>query len=916
MVDLHRHDEYSTFDGYGKARELVAIAKELGYSSLGLSNHGNTNGLVQHYSACKEAEIKPILGVEGYFQPVYNKEKPTYHLCLFAKNLIGYENLNTLMFEGEKQKYYVPIITFKELEKYHDGVICSSACIAGFISSCVKNKKIEMARKALKKFADIFDDDFYIEIQPYTIGEDNLQERVNVCLMKLADELNIKCILTSDSHYGSLDDWDTYLKMHAIGKHNYDIKATYGERYMPSEKELVNRFIKMHKKDFKNIHSRADIYMNNLQEIEDKVEPDIIGQLELAMPKMNDNETEEQVHNEFVQAVKDGLKKRGKLKKNYIDRCKFEIDVISYHKFEGYFMMVADYTNWAKSHGIVVGPGRGSACNSLVCYSLGITDVDSLRFDLNFNRFLRKDKKKMPDIDLDFETARRDEVINYLITRYQGHATKICSYGFYKKDNLLNDLFKVCGLDLTDKTADESELKIRKEAQEEIKNFVKKTLKADNEDALVSLEDLLEDDRLTKQYDEYNRRYDNIMHHFYKMFKKVRFIGTHASGVAISGDNILKYTAIKVKDGEYYSAYDLFDLEQIKVIKFDILGLKTMESLGELRKLTGHTCFDDNLVDDEKIIQAFNKGECDGVFQFNQNAVRQILQDIDADCFSDVIAATAMNRPGPLSLGMPAMYAEFKGNTDELKDKVYFEYVKETYGCILYQEQVQAIAVNIGGLTWADADIIIKMGNNKGSRQSERRFLVYYEQFVESFKQQAKAHHLTEEEAKELFEKLTNYAFNKGHATGYALVSIEEMFYKVYYPTEYWYTKIKYAKDETEIGNFSSKAVKDDVAVFLPHVNYSTAKTRLRKDDGELVIQQGLATIKDVGEKAADVIYEERRKNGIFRSYDEFVDRCKCRVVTSKVISVLKTQGAIEFDKETYAKRVIKYNTALLMRAK
>lgn len=308
MVDLHRHDEYSTFDGYGKARELVAIAKELGYSSLGLSNHGNTNGLVQHYSACKEAEIKPILGVEGYFQPVYNKEKPTYHLCLFAKNLIGYENLNTLMFEGEKQKYYVPIITFKELEKYHDGVICSSACIAGFISSCVKNKKIEMARKALKKFADIFDDDFYIEIQPYTIGEDNLQERVNVCLMKLADELNIKCILTSDSHYGSLDDWDTYLKMHAIGKHNYDIKATYGERYMPSEKELVNRFIKMHKKDFKNIHSRADIYMNNLQEIEDKVEPDIIGQLELAMPKMNDNETEEQVHNEFVQAVKDGLK--------------------------------------------------------------------------------------------------------------------------------------------------------------------------------------------------------------------------------------------------------------------------------------------------------------------------------------------------------------------------------------------------------------------------------------------------------------------------------------------------------------------------------------------------------------------------------------------------------------------------------
>ena len=235
-MDLHRHDECSSFDGFGKPRELAELAKELGHTALGLSNHGNTNNLVQHYFACKEFGIKPILGVEGYFLPKYKEQHRGYHLCLFAKNHQGYHNLNVLQYEGEKIKYYNPIWTFDMLEKYHDGLICSSACIAGYLAQCLKDDKMEMARKFVSKMVDIFGDDFYIEIQPYKISEEGLQERVNVAAIKLAKKMGVKCIMTSDSHRGAKEDFPTYLKMHEIAGHDLEhIRGTYKERYMPSD---------------------------------------------------------------------------------------------------------------------------------------------------------------------------------------------------------------------------------------------------------------------------------------------------------------------------------------------------------------------------------------------------------------------------------------------------------------------------------------------------------------------------------------------------------------------------------------------------------------------------------------------------------------------------------------------------------
>lgn len=902
-MDLHRHDEYSTFDGFGKASELAKCAKELGHTALGISNHGNTNGLVQHYLGCREVGIKPVLGVEGYFIPKYQEKHKGYHLCLFAKNLQGYQNLNKIQYEGEKQKYYNPIWDFKILEQYSEGIICTSACVASYSSQCIKNGDMEKAKKYLLKMKKIFGKDFYLEIQPYTISEKGLQEKINLGLIKLSRELDIPCILTSDSHRGYKEDFETYLKMHEIPGHDLDhIRETYKERYMPSDRELFNRFVEMHKKDFgvKTVRELGVGMIDNLKEIENKVEDDILEGLKQTLPVYAEDSTKL-----LVSKIKTFLKAHNKYNKKYIDRIKEEMHVIKVLGFQDYFLIVADYVNWAKSQGIFVGPGRGSACNCLVAYCLGITEVDSLFFGLDFRRFLREDKKKMPDIDMDFETSRRHEVIQYIINKYQGKTARIASYGLYKVDNLINDLAKVCDLP-TDKTVLAEEVSQNKTIIAKIKSLINKYV---DEDKNLDKVGLLSD----QESKYYNSRYDNIILHFTKLYKKMRFIGTHAAGVAVTGGNILDYTSLRIdKSGDLYTNYDLNDMENVHVIKFDILGLQTMEEIGELRKKTGQVVCYDEISKDENIISQFTAGETKGIFQFDKKTVRDILTKIDCNCFDDIVAANAMNRPGPLSLKMPEAYASNKVNLEEAKQSLYYDYTKESYGTVIYQEQIQQICVNIGGMTWGDADKVMKMiGGQSQSEDAKAEFERNKKELHDKFLSGAKKNGLTTAQAEEMFDTMLVYSFNKGHAVGYSLISIEEMFYKVYYPTEFWFAKIKYAPSEADYERLCAESVKNGCVIFLPHVNTSCPRMSLRTIDGEKCLQRGLSEIKSVGLKAANEIYEERKKNGPFRNYDDFYDRCKSRIVTSRVISVLKEQGALEFKKNIYSARVKKYNIAL-----
>lgn len=909
MVDLHRHDEFSTFDGFGKATELAKLAKKLGYTALGTSNHGSTSGIVKTWQACLLEGIKPILGIEGYFLPKYKSQTRGYHLCLFAVNKKGYHNINKIQYEGEKQKYYNSIWDFDILSKYSDNVICTSACVASFSGQCIKSGNIKQAQKYFEKMQEIFGDNFYIEIQPYKISEKGLQEKVNIESIKLAKKLGIKLILTSDSHRGEKEDFDTYMKMHEIAKHNFeDIEATYKERYMPALHEMAKRFYKMHKDDFgeKETKKLAKEMENNLEELEAKVEENIFADNKMTLPMFC--KTEKETNELLKQKVIDGLKERGKIKnKQYVERCKKELDVIKSLGFASYFLMVADYTQWAKSKGILVGAGRGSGCNSLVCFALKITEVDSIKYDLDFRRFLRKDKKKMPDIDLDFETDRRAEVIEYLCDKYKGHAAQICSYGMYKVDNLINDLAKQCGL-CTDKNVEKEQIKINKDIIAEIKTYINSYVTDD----VLNIDGLCFD----KRFERYNNLYDNIILHFSKLYKKMRFLGTHAAGVAITGDDIFDYTTLRIdnKTGREYVAFDLDDLDKIKITKFDILGLKTMSELKVLRNLT-NTDFSDDITDDVKVIDNFRNAETDGIFQFEKNQVKSMLKNIDCDCFNDIVAINAMNRPGPLSMGMPDIYAENKRNQKQIKHDLFYECTTETYGTLVYQEQIQRICVNIGGLSWEEADKIMKMIKGGAGSKALKEMCKESGAMRDKFVSGAKKNGVDKKSASEMYDKMLTYSFNKGHAVGYSLISAEEMFYKVYYPVEFWFAKMMFAKDENENEKFAALAVKSECVIFLPHVNHSVSKTSLRKVDGERVIQQGLSNLKGVGEKAAKYIEEERKKNGIFRSYDDFYDRCKCRVVTSRVIDILKEQGALEFKRSIYLARVKKYNIALYSRA-
>lgn len=914
--DLHRHDEYSTFDGFDKPSELAKLAKELGYNSLSTTNHGNTNGLVQTYKACKENGLKAILGVEGYFLPKWKEKERGYHLILVAKNLEGYKNMNHIQYEGEKQKYYNPIWDFSILKKYHKGLICTSACVAGYLAQCIKVDKIDQAKRFLEKMKSIFSDDFYIEIQPYEIGEKvkyknkeiDLQKYINIQSILLANKLDIKCILTSDSHRGRKDDFDSYLKMHEIAGHNLEhIEDTYKERYMPLPGELRKRFYKMHKDIFGEEETKrlAKLMVKNLGDIEDKCEANYLDNLEEKLPVLYENSYEV-----LKDKIRQGLKDRGKYNKKYWARAMEELDVIQYHNFEDYFLMVQDYVIWAKDNGIVVGPGRGSACNSIVCYALRITEVDSIYFDLEFRRFLMKERKKMPDIDLDFETSRRGEVIEYLLKKYEGHAAQICSYGLYRVDNLVNDLAKVCGLP-HDKEVDPSEAKINKQIISEIKRYVNEYI----DEGFLLRDKLIAD----KRFNQYNKSYDNIMLHFLKLYEKVRFIGTHAAGVAITGGNLLDYTAIKIdsKTGKQFTNYDLVDIEDIGVIKFDILGLKTMSEIRDCRIATGIDNFDIAMIEDEKVIENFSKGNCNGVFQLDKASVQQLLLNIHTSNFNDVVAASAMNRPGPLKQKMPEIYAAnkeaYEMGEEGQRIAAFDKYLQKTYGTIIYQEQLMRMAVEIAGMSWDEAHAITKM--KIGVPKFNWYFESEYPKFEAAFIKGAAKLGVPKEQARDIFKKFYDYSFNEGHSVGYSLVSAEQMYYKVYYPDVFWYSKIKYAKSDSDFYKYCENAVGDGAVVFLPHVNYSKPQSSLRKVDGEFAIQQGLSTIKGVGEVAAKAIYEERKANGIFTNVDNFLDRIQGKKVNKRVVELLIEQGALEFKKNSYIGRVKTYNASLYARS-
>lgn len=885
MFELHRHDEFSTFDGSGDAKKAAKRAKELGYVALGIANHGNVNGLVRHYVACKEEGIKPILGVEAYFQPVFNKDKRKYHLCLFAKNEIGYFNLNQMISLANRDKFYrTATIDFELLEEFSEGIICSSACVGGPISQAVLNYDKKVATKLVDKFVDIFDDDFYLEIMPFPVIEGNedskfhgrdIQKIANKRIMSIADKLDVECIITTDAHYISKKDYPSYVAMHEIA--NHDVGLTYVNAYMHSESEVEDAMMEMH-------GMSAEPFLEALNELQSKCEEGYL-EYDVELPEFDWDGRDS--HDVFVEHVKKGLKSRGKSNKKYIERAKFEIDVISHLGYEDYFLLVEDYVKWARKQDIPVGPGRGSVCNSLVAYALEITDVDSLFFDLDFNRFLRKDKKKLPDIDIDFGTERRQEVIDYLIREHPGRAVQICSYGIWKVSNLVNDLVKLYD------DVDNGEVK-------EIKSLLTKLIEELEDDEVVTYKYLMKN----KDLKYYDKRYTDIIKHFANLYGQVRYIGKHAAGVAITAHDINHYVATQRQGGMFKSAYDLNDLDELNVLKVDALGLKTMSIIHELKHMTGDFLKDDTF-DDPNVLKEFANANTEGIFQFLSDTAKRILKGLGADSIMDIIAASSLNRPAPLKLGVVDKLIAAKNGEEDYSDTLWYKYTKETYGTIIFQEQVMRICRGLAHMEYSDIDKVMK--NLRVGSDDELR-----EKFV---KGAMKYSGMSREEAGELFDSMTLYLFNKGHASGYGIISYQQMHFKHYHPLEFWYATLKYETDKIKVYRYMAQAVGNDCPILLPHVN-GGSRFSISKLEGEDVIQAGISSIKDIGPAAADAIEKERMSGGDFTSKEDFIERVPKRAVNAKAIRALENEGALEFNRKKFLKRTVEWNSYLYLAAK
>jgi len=883
--EMHKHSHFSMFDGFDKVNNIVAYAKELGHKAVGISDHGNACGIVQLYLECKKQGLKPLMGVEAYFQPKFVQGEKKYHLCLYAINAKGYENLCRLISEANDVNFYRTMtVDFEILSKYSEGIICTSACIAGFISQSLAQGNKKMALKAAQKFQEIFEDNFYFEIQPMKIDEEGTQEKVNTQLMSLGKKLGIKSILTTDSHFTRQEDFDSYLIMHQLGKLGAakgqgftmeHIEQTYKERYMHSEEEITAKFKKMH-----GFYPQEQL--DAMDEIYEKIdmELDFSG----SIPECIDfKDTAKELTRVCIQTLKD----TGRFTKKYIDRAKMEIAVIKGHGLCDYFLIVREYVQWAKDHDIYVGPGRGSCGGSLATELLGITEIDALVVGTDFDRFLRADKKKMPDIDLDFENGGQVDVIDHIIEKYYGRSSKISTFGYYVSTNLINDLAKV--------------YEISKDELPRIKSIIQAHVPqmAHFEFEDISYKEVMKDNQVRT----IDKEYKHFVKHFCMLCGQVKYYGQHPSGVLVTKGDIAKWVPMMKVKGQMICSYDKYDIEAVDMVKFDVLALRTLNVIHEIERVTGDK-FDRRNVDDttnRKMYSEFSEGNTLGIFQLNKKAAQDILRNIQADTLQDVIAAISLNRPGTLKLKTHEQYASNKQEIDDTT--VWYPYTKDAYGSIIYQEHVMKICKGLADMPPARVDKLMKFKFN----DEERGHL------KEEFMEGAKTHSgISKEVTGPLFDAMALYLFNKGHGAGYALICEWQMYHKVKHKTEFWFSTLKYEANDLKKSEFLGEASADGIVIFLPHVNYSSEYS-IRSVEGEQIIQMGYNSVANVGPKAVQEIMEERKK-GPFKSYDDFYDRCKSRAITSRVIDGLLEEGALEFDKKKYIRRVTTYNSSLYMR--
>ena len=891
FVHLHCHTEYSLLDGANKVDKLFERIKALKQPAVAMTDHGNMFGAVEFYREAMSHGIKPIIGCEIYVAPTSRFEKKgvdkgpkeyNNHLILLAMNKEGYRNLCKLVSLGYMEGfYYKPRIDKDLLRELNGGLIALSACLQGEVSQALNYGVYEKAKAAAETYATIFDDRYYIEIQDNKLAE---QEKVNRQLVELAKELSIPVVATNDCHYGERADFHAHDVLLCVqtGKTVSDdnrLKIETDELYLKSADEMNQGF------DY------CPGAVERTLEIADRCNVDIeFGKYHFpnfTPPKeiSLDDYLDELAHQGLEQRLEGIID--AELRKSYVERLEYELDVIKRMQFPGYFLVVADFINYAKENGIPVGPGRGSSAGSLVAYALKITDLDPIRHVLLFERFLNPERRSMPDIDVDFCIRGRAQVIQYVKDKYGAdRVAQIATFGTLKAKAAIRDVGRALGLSFAETDA------------------IAKLIPAPKQGFDYPLTEAMKMEPRLGEMMKNDPRIKTLMDHALRLEGLVRHASTHAAGVVLSNLPLVDHLPLFVdKEGGIVTQYDMSCVEKIGLVKFDFLGLKTLTLIHDCLKLIeitrGETMDVNRLpLDDKKTYRTLCNGNTTGVFQLESTGIREMTVKIRPNCFEDLVAILALYRPGPLDSGMAEEYIKRKHGKEKIKylHPLLDTILKDTYGVIVYQEQVMQIAQVLGGYTMGDADILRRaMGKKDPQEMAAQR-----ERFVDG----ARAKKIDEKKATEIFDQMetfARYGFNKSHSAAYALVSYQTAYLKTHYPVEFMASLMTSEMGDTDkvIKNLSECRAKD-IEVLAPDVNESRADFTPIGDK----VRFGLAAVKNVGEKAVEVILESRSKDGPFSSLFDFCRRVDMTAVNRRVIESLIKCGAFDATQVSRARMI------------
>jgi len=878
-------------DGLNSPAELVKAAKDAGQTSLAITDHGTLSSHREMQIACKDQGIKPILGVEAYISPTdrfdraskTDKSIQAYnHIILLAKNKKGLENINILQeLAWNEGFYHKPRIDREILNEYSEGVIVLSGCLNGLISKCIEKNEFSEAKLILKDFKKNFGEDFYIEVQAHNPKE------INEGLLSLADELKIKAVATGDAHFAKEEDRILEEAMlilstspkadkeadFEMSRQMKDMLDRFNYLYPDRKISFVdyNLFIQTRAEieaDFNKAGiDRTDIYTNTM-EIASKIEEyDFYQGLDLLpVPKTNADQKLSQMAFEGLERLH--LTSSWMGNDLYEQRLIEELEVIKDKSFASYFLVVADMVNWAKDNNIMVGPGRGSAAGSLVCYALGITDVDPIEYDLLFFRFINPERNDFPDIDTDFEDRRRKEVKDYLKKKFK-HVASISTYTYFKDKGVIRDAARVFMVPLSD---------------------VNRALKQ-----IDTFEDFM-DSPNTK---EFRIKYPEVVWLAERLRGKIRSVGVHAAGVVVAKDDLRKFAPVESRadsDDDVSGripvvAYDMDTVADIGLIKMDALGLKTLSVIADtLKSIKDRSGKQINLseipLDDSKVYKTLSEGYTKGVFQAEATPYTNLLIKMGVDKFEDLAASNALVRPGAMNT-VGASYIKRKHGQEAVQyvHNIMKPFTENTYGVIIYQEQVMQACVHLGGMTWAEADKVRKIiGKKKDAKE--------FDQFKDKFIQGAEKH-ITKKQAQHLwhdFEAHAGYSFNRSHAVAYSMLSYYTAWLKTYYPLEFMFSILKNENDKDVRTEYLIESKRLGLKVLLPHINESDIYFSLQKDS----IRFGLAEVKFISDSIANKIIEKRP----YVDYADFIQKASAKGsgINSRAISALNAIGGAAFD--------------------